>query len=91
MIGYPSRDPRGRALQRELIAREVESGSEWLVRMGGDERVHVRASVALLREHAPDLVRTSSMKIIAEIQRYLASEREKTAQLVREEVARLVD
>lgn len=75
VIGYRSLDTRGRALQRELIARERDSGAEWLVRMGGSARVHVRVTVAALREHAPDLVATKGKELRAALRSAIAAER----------------
>ncbi len=90
-IDYPSKDPRGRQLERELIAREREAGVEFMVRMGGQERCHLRCTVAALRRYAPDLVPTNTQKIRAEILRFIEEEREATQHLVADEVARQIE
>lgn len=89
-IDYPSKDPRGRQLVRELIAREREAGVEFMVRMGGPQRCHLRCTVAALRRYAPDLVPTNTQKIRAEILRFVEEEREATRELVANEVARQI-
>lgn len=72
------------------MAREREVGVEFLVRMGGRERVHIRCTVAALRSHAPDLVPSDTAKLKAKILNYLAEERESLREFVSDEVARQV-
>lgn len=90
IIRYHSQDREARALRRELIARERELGQEFLVRLGGTERTHLRVSLAALRKHAPDLVPRDDRRLKREIVEYLESERSRTMDLVADEVARQI-
>lgn len=87
-IGFPG-DARGRALLRELEARERCNGVRFMTRVEGEQRTHYRCTIAALRMHCPDLLKRDEVRrAFAE---HLREVEERTKNLVADEVARQIE
>lgn len=64
-------DDQGRALLRELEARERALRVEIVQRGPGPKNVHKRVTIAAIRQHAPDLVPSRAERVLLEVTGYL--------------------
>ncbi len=84
-IGF-SGDDEGRKLRRELEAREGRLGLEIMTRHKTPNRVNYRVTIALIRQHASDLIETPAEALEREVRGYLAAIDERIDNKVAEQI-----
>lgn len=70
-LGFESEDTEGRALLRELEAREKTLGVTIVIRHRGPRRTVRRVTLAAIRQHAPDLFPGNEERLVREFRAYL--------------------
>lgn len=83
LLGFDG-DDQGRALLRELEARERALGVQIVQRGKGPRKIHKRVTIAAIRKYAPDLVPSRADKMLLEVQSYLQDIDERVDQRVDE-------